>query len=241
MPDLVPPTPLPQSRKAFTLAVNSTVEKITADGKIQSFDDAAAAGQGTGVPTVVTYLVIGSQRKLVVYSWRDGEVQDVKVSYCYLGFARETYSWFQEAPLPHSARVIVFLKPTVLCLAYTATEHVLFYLETMTTAELTMPVNMPSSASTEAYGMKALTGLGGYMSLGLAAKAKPLAITIGEDVLIPKDGSCLLLDEGLWLIIYVGLGMFFSGDGKAKPDSLNWNAPPEDLGTSQIYMKITCR
>ena len=82
LPDLVPPTPLPQSRKAFTFAVNSTVEKISADGKIQSFDDVTSAGQMAGVPTVVTYLVIGSQRKLVVYSWRDGEVQEVKASVC---------------------------------------------------------------------------------------------------------------------------------------------------------------
>lgn len=82
LPDLVPPTPLPQSRKAFTFAINSTVERVTADGKIQSFDDAATPGRGTGVPTVVTYLVIGSQRKLVVYSWRDGEIQEVKVRIC---------------------------------------------------------------------------------------------------------------------------------------------------------------
>lgn len=95
----------------------------------------------------------------------------------------------QETPLPHSARVITFIKPTVLCLAYTATEHVLFYLETMSTSDLTMPLSIPSSTSKEAYGMKALSGLGGYITLGLIAKAKPLALTIGEDVLIAKDGS----------------------------------------------------
>ena len=58
----------------------------------------------------------------------------------------------------------------------------------MSTAELTMPVHIPSSIST-GYGMNALSGLGGYMSLGLAAKAKPLALTIGEYVLIPKDSK----------------------------------------------------
>ncbi|KAI5122751.1 hypothetical protein M0805_009834 [Coniferiporia weirii] len=203
LPDLVPPTPLPQARKAFSFAVNSTIENVSSDGNVQSFDDSATPGQSMDVPTVVTYLVVGSQRKLVVYSWRDGEAQEVK-----------------EAPLPHSARIITFLKPTVLCLAYTATEHVLFYLDTMSTAELTMPVNVPSSTSAGGYGMNALTGLGGYMTLGLAAKAKPLAVTIGENVLIPKDNT----------------GMFFSADGKAKPDGLLWNAPPEDIAYAKPYV-----
>ena len=58
----------------------------------------------------------------------------------------------------------------------------------MTAADLTMPVNVPSSTSTGAYGIGALSGLGGYMSLGLAAKAKPLAVTVGDEVLIPRDG-----------------------------------------------------
>ncbi|THH09023.1 hypothetical protein EW145_g2303 [Phellinidium pouzarii] len=203
LPDLVPPTPLTQTKKAFSLAVNSTVENISDDGKVQSFDDDAAVGKSTGVPTVVTYLVVGSQRKLVVHSWRDGEAQEIK-----------------EAQLPHSARVITFVKPTVLCLAYTATEHVLFYLDTMSTAELTIPVNMPFSTSAGGYGRNALTGLGGYMTLGLAAKAKPLAVVVGEDVLIPKDNA----------------GMFFSSDGKAKQDSLFWNAPPEDITYVKPYV-----
>ena len=50
-----------------------------------------------------------------------------------------------------------------------------------------MPVNVPSSTSAGAY--NALSGLGGYMSLGLAAKAKALAVPIGEKVLIPKDSE----------------------------------------------------
>ena len=44
-----------------------------------------------------------------------------------------------------------------------------------------------SSTSSGTYSMTALSGLGGYMSLGLAAKAKPMAVTVGEEVLIPKD------------------------------------------------------
>ena len=76
LPDLVPPTPLAQVRKAFSFASNSTVESVLPDGKVQSFEDAA---MNKGIPTVVTYLVVGCQRKIYVYSWRDGEAQEVKV------------------------------------------------------------------------------------------------------------------------------------------------------------------
>ena len=89
--------------------------------------------------------------------------------------------------MPHSARAIAFVKSTTLCLAYSATEHVLFYLDTMSTGEITMPVSVPSSTSGGPYGMNALSGFSGYMSLGLAAKAKAMAIPVGEKVLIPKD------------------------------------------------------
>lgn len=83
-PDLVPPTPLPQSRKAFSFGISSTVESVSADGKVQSFADAGGAA-ASGIPTLVTYLVVGSQRKMVVYSWKDGEAQDVKVIKLTLG------------------------------------------------------------------------------------------------------------------------------------------------------------
>ena len=56
----------------------STIENISVDGKLQSFDTVASSPV-PGVPTLVTYLVIGSQRKLLIYSWRDGEAQDIKV------------------------------------------------------------------------------------------------------------------------------------------------------------------
>ena len=78
LPDLVPPSPLQQSRKAFSFAVYSTIENISVDGKLQSFDTVASSPV-PGVPTLVTYLVVGSQRKLLIYSWRDGEAQDIKV------------------------------------------------------------------------------------------------------------------------------------------------------------------
>lgn len=36
-----------------------------------------------GVPVVVTYLAVGCKRKIVVYSWRDGEPQEVKVCFVF--------------------------------------------------------------------------------------------------------------------------------------------------------------
>ena len=66
----------------------------------------------------------------------------------------------------------------------------MFFIETMSTSELTMPTNpIPTSSSIGGLGMNTLTGLGGYMTLGLAAKAKPLAVTVDEKVLIPKDSK----------------------------------------------------
>lgn len=68
----------------------------------------------------------------------------------------------------------------------------MFFIETMSTAELTLPVsNIPTSSSIGLgmKGMNTLSGLGGYMTLGLAAKAKPLVTSIGDDVLIPKDSA----------------------------------------------------
>jgi Vam6/Vps39-like protein vacuolar protein sorting-associated protein 39 len=48
------------------------------DGKVQyptdgTFDRAKA------IPTLFTQLVVGCRRRIVIYSWRDGEAQDVKV------------------------------------------------------------------------------------------------------------------------------------------------------------------
>ena len=48
---------------------------------------------------------------------------------------RSELRYLKEAPLPHSPRTISFLTPSVLCFAYTATEHVLFFTETMSTQE----------------------------------------------------------------------------------------------------------
>jgi hypothetical protein len=83
-------------------------------------------------------------------------------------------------------------------------------------------------------GMGALTGLTGYMTLGLGAKPKPGVIRLNDDeALIIKDSESILnissthshmlhlLDEGL----AIGL------DGKpSRKASVEWPAPPEEIG-----------
>lgn len=52
----------------------------------------------------------------------------------------------------------------------------------------TIPVN--TATSIRSIGRGAFTGLGGYMTLGLTTKAKPIVENIGNDqVLIPKDST----------------------------------------------------
>lgn len=68
--------------------------------------------------------------------------------------------------------------------AYSNTEHAIFSLKTMTAVEITLP----STTTTTAMG--AFSGLTGYMTLGLGAKAKPSLLTTKEsEVLIVKDSE----------------------------------------------------
>lgn len=96
----------------------------------------------------------------------------------------------QESPLPHSARTIAFLNSEVVCLAYEA-DHVLFSLDTMSTIEIaTGPMVSKSGAGigNVSMSMGALSGLGGYMTLGLGSKLRPCVTNIGDgQVLIAKD------------------------------------------------------
>ena len=85
LPTLAPPTVLPSAKAAFSFAVHSFVKHSVPEGK------SAEQGVDSGfdipktIPTLHTYLVIGCRRKVVVYSWKDGEAEPVKVyliSYC---------------------------------------------------------------------------------------------------------------------------------------------------------------
>ncbi|KAI0303616.1 CNH domain-containing protein [Multifurca ochricompacta] len=177
LPELSKPTPLSKAKSAFSFSVHTSVQHLYPDGKTIRPQGAEFGSPVIPVPTVITNLVVGCQRKLVVYSWKDGEAQDIK-----------------EAPLPHSARTIAFLNPEVVCLAY-ETDHVLFSLDTMSTIEIaSAPTTSKSGASIGAVGMGAFTGLGGYMTLGLGAKLRPCVTNVSDaEVLIAKDNEGLFV------------------------------------------------
>lgn len=77
-----------------------------------------------------------------------------------------------------------FMNDETIAFAYSLTEHAIFSLKTMTLADITLP------AAATTTGMGTLSGLTGYMTLGLSAKAKPSLLTIKEsEVLIIKDSE----------------------------------------------------
>ena len=68
--------------------------------------------------------------------------------------------------------------------AYSLTEHAIFSLKTKTSADIALPT------TTTTTGMGAFSGLTGYMTLGLGAKAKPSLLTTKEsEVLIARDSE----------------------------------------------------
>lgn len=59
----------------------------------------------------------------------------------------------------------------------------------MTTSDISFPITAgTSAASIGSIGMSAFSGLGGYMTLGLGAKAKPNALRVNDtEFLIAKE------------------------------------------------------
>ena len=77
-----------------------------------------------------------------------------------------------------------FMNDDMIAFAYSLTEHAIFSLKTMTSVDTTLP------AATTTTGIGAFSGLTGYMTLGLGAKAKPSLLTIKEsEVLVIKDSK----------------------------------------------------
>ena len=98
--------------------------------------------------------------------------------------------WPQEAPLPHSARVIVFLDKDTACFAYSPTEYAIFSIPTMSAVEIVTPLPLAGSGTA----MNALTGLTGYMTLGRGAKVKPTVVQVADsEVLLGKDSEYVFL------------------------------------------------
>lgn len=80
LPSLSPATPLPKTKTALSFAIHSAVQYILPNGKVHLPSDGDFE-RAKAVPTQLTQLAVGCKRKVIIYSWRDGEAQDVKVSY----------------------------------------------------------------------------------------------------------------------------------------------------------------
>lgn len=93
--------------------------------------------------------------------------------------------------MTHSPRAISFLGPDTIYFGYSLSDYALFSLKTSSMTELTLPVPTATSGSAIGnMGMGALSGLGGYMTLGLGSKAKPCVVSIDEkEALVAKDSE----------------------------------------------------
>lgn len=77
LPGLAPPTPLIKAKAAFSFALHTHVSSSQPDGS------SGELGRMASIPTVETYLLVGCRRKAVIYSWKDGEAQEVKVMHMF--------------------------------------------------------------------------------------------------------------------------------------------------------------
>ncbi|KAF8969138.1 vacuolar sorting protein 39 domain 1-domain-containing protein [Flammula alnicola] len=199
LPSFSPPTPLPKAKAAFSFAVHSSVQNVLLPTSTQPSGEPEFK-RSQPIPTLVTQLLIGCRRRAVLYSWKDGEPQEVK-----------------EVPLPHSARSIVFLDKDTACFAYSPTEFAIFSILTMSALDIVTPLPVTSAGTA----MNALTGLTGYMTLGLGAKAKPAVVQVGDNLLIAKDGQ----------------GFFIGADGKpSRSGTIEWPATPEEIAFVKPYI-----
>lgn len=138
----------------------------------------------------------------------------------------------QEAPLPHSPRIISFLDNNTACFAYPDTDYAIFSISTMSATEVSIPLPVTTAGT----GMGAFTGLGlgGYMTLGLGAKPKSGAIQIsGSEVLILRD-SGLSSSHLLQRLSAIDEGVFIGPDATpSRSASIEWPAPPEEIGMTR--------
>ncbi|KZT73130.1 hypothetical protein DAEQUDRAFT_722252 [Daedalea quercina L-15889] len=166
LPSFSPPTPLTKSKQALSIATYTGVVHNAPDGTAKLSPDA---------PSVMTHLAIGCKRKIVIYSWKDGEPQEQ-----------------QETTLSHSPRTMSFLSEDVICFGYAVSDYALYYLKTSTMVEIAVPIPSVTSGNSISMGMGALTNLGGYMGLG--ARARPWVISMHEgEALIARDNNGLFV------------------------------------------------
>ncbi|KAH9928648.1 vacuolar sorting protein 39 domain 1-domain-containing protein [Fomitopsis serialis] len=167
-------TSLAKSKQALSMATYTGVVHSVPDNNLTLSPE--EFGKGKDVPSVLTHLAIGCKRKIVIYSWKDGEPQDP-----------------QETTLSHSPRTMSFLGENMICFGYALSDYALYYLKTATMIEIATPIpSVTSGTSISNMGMGALTNLGGYMGIG--AKARPWVVSIHEgEALIARDNNGLFV------------------------------------------------
>ncbi|XP_006455342.1 hypothetical protein AGABI2DRAFT_187742 [Agaricus bisporus var. bisporus H97] len=225
VPGFTPSTVLVKAKAAFSFGLHTTIQHSPASTSVGTGKDASniatppsatiglpgsmadsfshpnAGATTMSIPSVVTQLLVGCRRKVVVYTWKDGEAQEIK-----------------EALIPHSPRAIAFLDADTAGFAY-APDYAIFSIPTMSIVDVTLPLPTAISAT---MGMGAFSGLTGYMSLGLGAKAKPTIAPVGNgEVLIGKDSE----------------GIFVGKDGRPSGEkNIAWVASPDEIAYIRPYV-----
>ena len=74
------PTPLVKAKAAFSFEIHSSLQHVQLDVNPQQSGDSEFK-KSQAIPTLVTQLLVGCRRKVVLYSWKDGEPQEVKVRF----------------------------------------------------------------------------------------------------------------------------------------------------------------
>ena len=78
VPNYAPPTPLPKTKSALSFALHHTIEHTEIPRAASPSVDGKGAIPNT-VPSVVTYLAAGCRRKIVIYTWKDGDLGEIIV------------------------------------------------------------------------------------------------------------------------------------------------------------------
>lgn len=123
---------------------------------------------------------------------------------------------------------MVYLNARTIGLAYSTTDYAVFSLDTMSATDIVIPA--PTAAVT---GMCALSGLTGYMTLGLRSKPKPCVNAVNEsELLITKDSTCGLPPSiAPYAHIVLDSGYVVSPEAKlSKTELVTFPAPPEETG-----------
>ena len=76
-PTLAPPAPLLKTKTALSFAISSTTFPSVPTGEGNANE--AESGTAQSIPTSTTRLLVGCRRKVVLYSWKDGQRHEAKV------------------------------------------------------------------------------------------------------------------------------------------------------------------